>query len=158
MYEGIYLIQEREFIKTCENIYKIGRSHNLDERIKQYPKQSKLFLIILCKNSYTIEKELVVLLTNKFKLCIDYGAEYFEGKLNNIIKEIENYFKNKKGLQLKKYTINSIIPYMINVLNTYNKKEELLLEIYAFLTNPNTHKRIILNMSPELRLDDKYLE
>ena len=99
--EGIYLIQEREFIKTKEDVYTIGRSNNLSERIKQYPKESKLILIILCKNSSDVEKKLITILTKKFKLCSNYGAEYFEGKLNKIITEIENYFKNIKSLFCK---------------------------------------------------------
>jgi hypothetical protein len=108
MFEGIYLIQEREFIKTQENVYKIGKSNNLSERIKHYPKESKLLLIILCKNSGDIEKELIKLLTKKFKLCSNYGAEYFEGKIDKIINEIENLFKTTKSLfcRIKNSTTN----------------------------------------------------
>ena len=101
MYEGIYLIQEREFIKSGEEVYTIGRSHSINERIKQYPKQSNLFLIVLCKKSIEIEKELIKILTKKFILCSCYGAEYFEGKLDEIILEIEIYFKNIKSLFCK---------------------------------------------------------
>jgi hypothetical protein len=90
MYEGLYLIQEREFIKCKENVYKIGRSNNLNMRIKSYPKESKLNLIILCKKSSYVEKQVIKILTKKFTLCSNYGAEYFKGNLNKIIIEIEN--------------------------------------------------------------------
>ena len=38
------------------------------------------------------------------------------------------------------------------------EKQGLLLDVNAFLTNPNTHKKIILNMCSELRMDDLLLE
>jgi hypothetical protein len=116
MFEGIYLIQEREFIKCNENVYTLGRSHNLGERIKYYPKESKLLLIILCKDSISVEKELIKILTKKFKLCSVYGSEYFQGNLNSIIKNIETYFKTVKSLFCKiinnttnNFKINDII-------------------------------------------------
>ena len=47
----VYLIQEREFIKTSENIFKVGKyKQENNKRINQYPKQSKLILQILCDN------------------------------------------------------------------------------------------------------------
>jgi hypothetical protein len=36
--------------------------------------------------------------------------------------------------------------------------QTILLEVVAFLTNSNTHKKIILHMCPELRMDQKLLE
>jgi excinuclease UvrABC nuclease subunit len=57
MYEGIYLVQEREFIKTNEDVYKIGKSNNLSQRVRGYPKGSRLLLLILCKNVNDIEKK-----------------------------------------------------------------------------------------------------
>ena len=38
--EGLYLIHTRELRRLKENTYKIGRSHNLENRIIQYPKNS----------------------------------------------------------------------------------------------------------------------
>ena len=40
--EGIYLMHVREFISTNKNIYKIGRSHDIDNRVRQYPKGSRI--------------------------------------------------------------------------------------------------------------------
>ena len=59
-------------------------SHNM-YWVKSYPKESILHLIILCKKSDEYEKDLIKILTMKFKLASRYGAEYFEGKLNKII-------------------------------------------------------------------------
>jgi len=80
MYQGIYLIKEREFKNNNTDIYKVGRSFSLNTRIKQYPKNSSLHLIVFCKNCEIIENEIITLLTKKFKIRTDYGAEYFSVK------------------------------------------------------------------------------
>ena len=36
--EGLYLLQTRELIMLKTNIYKLGRSFNLCNRMSQYPK------------------------------------------------------------------------------------------------------------------------
>ena len=100
----------------------------------------------------------------------------------NYATKIEDcWFNDKNGLQLKKYTLDVIIGFMSNVMNIYrqklilmyekNKKEKnasvidyimkyqsLLIDVNAFLTNSNVHKKIIIYMCPELRIDDKMLE
>ena len=85
----VYLIQEREFIKTSENIFKIGKSkQENNKRINQYPKQSKLILQILCDNCDILEKELIISFKNKYNHRKDIGNEYFEGDFEDMIKNI----------------------------------------------------------------------
>ncbi len=100
----------------------------------------------------------------------------------NYATKIQNIWHNdKKGLQLKKYTIDVVTKYMLKIMEIYRERlvemynenkinkninvtdyimeyQGLLFDINSFLTNPNTHKRIILQLCPELRFDDKYLE
>jgi hypothetical protein len=83
----------------------------------------------------------------------------------NYATKIENcWFNDKSGLQLKKYTLEMVIEYMINVLEKFRlhlvgvrkenikkssrersdflmKYQSILLEVNAFLTNSNTHKK-----------------
>ena len=42
--KGCYLLRTREFKNLNDNIYKIGRSINLNKRIKNYPNNSELIL------------------------------------------------------------------------------------------------------------------
>ena len=42
----------------------------------------------------------------------------------------------------------------INVTDYIMEYQGLLFEVNAFLTNPNTHKRIILQLCPELRFEE----
>jgi hypothetical protein len=98
----------------------------------------------------------------------------------NFATKIEDLWLNdKSGLQLKKYTLDMIIKFMLNVLDVYGQRLErmikeknkttarmdyimlnqnLFLEVRSFLTNSNTHKKVIIMLCPELRLDSKMLE
>jgi len=102
--EYIYLLKEREFIKTGENIYKIGRTkqNNLN-RIQNYPNGTILLYQRKCINSTILEKKIIANLKIKFKNRLDIGYEYFEGDenamqdiINDIIKqENTNMGKNE---------------------------------------------------------------
>jgi hypothetical protein len=59
LYEGIYLLQTREFVNSKQEIYKIGRSHNLSRRVLNYPNKSIIFLMIECIDSPKHEKYLI---------------------------------------------------------------------------------------------------
>jgi hypothetical protein len=45
----------------------------------------------------------------------------------------------------------------INITDYIMEYRGLLLDINAFVTNPNTHKKIILQICPELRFDEKLM-
>ncbi len=117
-YEGLYLVKEREFVRFNEDIYKIGKSQNVLDRVKKYPKESMLHLLIFCKDSDMLEKELIKMLTKKFKLASQYGAEYFEGKLDKIILEIESFMKRKKCIFC---VMNNIMTHTVNVKSINNE-------------------------------------
>lgn len=91
----IYLLQEREFITTEQNIYKLGKTkqENL-QRFKQYPKGSKLLLQQVCDVCDILETELIRDFKNKYTHRKDIGNEYFEGDYNNMIKDIHNKITN----------------------------------------------------------------
>ena len=95
MYSYIYLVQEREFINTKENIYKLGKSRQENTaRVKQYPKGSKLLLQHICNDCDMFEKKLISDFKNKYKHRKDLGNEYFEGDYNDMIKDIHNKITN----------------------------------------------------------------
>jgi hypothetical protein len=92
----IYLLQEREFIKTKEQIYKVGmtRRKNL-ERFNEYPKGSELLFQMICTNYYNIEHKIINIFKNKFIQRTDIGREYFEGNYINMINIIYSTITNK---------------------------------------------------------------
>ena len=76
----IYLLQEREFIKTNEYIYKIGRTKKENtHRFNQYPKGSILLFQMICNNCENIERQIIEQFKIKFNHRKDTGNEYFEG-------------------------------------------------------------------------------
>jgi hypothetical protein len=77
---NIYLIWEREFLKTRENVYKIGRTDNIKRRLSQYPKGSRLIFSIYTPDCLTSERELIRQFRVTFKSRTDIGSEYFEGE------------------------------------------------------------------------------
>ena len=95
MSEYIYLLQEREFITTKQNIYKLGKTkqENL-QRFKQYPKGSKLILQQVCYDCDMLETQLIREFKNKYIHRRDIGNEYFEGDYNEMVKDIHNKITN----------------------------------------------------------------
>ena len=92
----IYLLQEREFIKTKENIYKIGmtKKENL-HRFNQYPKSSLLLFQMICNDCRNSEKQIIKLFKEKFKHRRDIGNEYFEGEYKSMIDLIYSTIKDE---------------------------------------------------------------
>ena len=58
--EYIYLLQEREFIKTNENIFKIGKTKQANnKRFSNYPNGSILLFQMICNNCDILEKQII---------------------------------------------------------------------------------------------------
>ena len=95
MSEYIYLLQEREFMNTKQNIYKMGKTkqENL-KRFKQYPKGSKLLLQQICEDCDMLETQLIRDFKNKYIHRKDIGNEYFEGDHIDMSKDIHNKIVN----------------------------------------------------------------
>ena len=94
----IYLLQEREFIKTKENIYKVGRTRKDNyERFNQYPKGSILLFQMICKRCEKIEVEIIKEFKERFKQRKDIGNEYFEGDYKIMIDIIYLEIKKEKN-------------------------------------------------------------
>lgn len=89
----IYLIQEREFVRANEDVYKIGKTKtsSAHARIKQYPKDSVLFYTEAVRNCDEMESLLLNELSRTFKRRTDIGREYFEGDPEKIINTIKNF-------------------------------------------------------------------
>lgn len=86
MSQYIYLLQEREFIKTKEHVYKVGMTKKENhERFKQYPKGSVLLFQIICNNCKNMEKLVLKKFKETFKQRKDIGNEYFEGEYKSMI-------------------------------------------------------------------------
>jgi len=84
----IYLIKIYPY---TDNIYKIGRTINILERLASY-KRYKIVFITSCLNDVQCEKELLQLFRLKFTECKEMGSEYFYGEYQQMKRTIQDYF------------------------------------------------------------------
>lgn len=85
----VYILREREFIKTGENIYKIGKTKkDYLARFTKYPKGSNLLLFMPCINCDQLETVIINLFIDKYKQRKDIGKEYFEGDFKKMARDI----------------------------------------------------------------------
>jgi len=100
----IYLLQEREFLKTKENIFKVGMTTKQNyERFNQYPKGSILLFQMICINCKNIEKIIITIFKEKFIQRKDIGNEYFQGNYKNMIDIIYLTIKDEKEAIQEEY-------------------------------------------------------
>lgn len=126
----IYLIQEREFFVSNQNVYKIGKTKQDNmKRLKDYPKGSNLILYIKCKDCDKIEIQLINDFIKKYKHRRDIGNEYFECDVNQITYDIFNCIHSQNILTTDNITnvVNLNIPEKPDVIdftkiNNYGKE------------------------------------
>ena len=172
---SIEYIQENEFRKELELEYKC----KLDDT------ENKLFMRIFSdyenKKLINTLSSLIIKFVKKEDQKIQSVFNIDSARGNYATKIEDMWLNDKSGLQLKKYTLDVIIKYMLNAMDLFRLKlidirkenikhitqersdylmkyQGLLLEVNAYLTNSNTHKKVILFMCPELRLDQKLLD
>lgn len=85
-YNICYIMHEREFIKTGEPIYKIGKTtQTIENRLRQYPNGTKLITWKNVENCHNTEQTIIKQFTEHFIHRTDIGNEYFEGTLERMI-------------------------------------------------------------------------
>lgn len=90
--EYIYLLQERESLRCHDEIYKIGRTKQEGvSRIKNYPKGSKVWLMIIVNDSVKAENDLLDHFDKMFIQVSEVGREYYKGNPVQMMEEIIKY-------------------------------------------------------------------
>ena len=87
----IYILCIKAFLQKRHNIYKIGRTHDIFDRINGYPAGSKLFFTIFTTNVMFHERYIISKFSEIFIQRKDIGTEYFEGNVVTMIEKISNY-------------------------------------------------------------------
>ena len=100
--EYVYLIQEREFVKSNEQTYKIGRTSSLYNRLSAYPKDSEIIMLCNVDNSVEAESILKDRFKHEFKQQRQYGSEYFFGDVKRMQSVISQLLFNKQTTFLQK--------------------------------------------------------
>lgn len=84
----IYLLRTRASVNINESVYKIGKTTDFNKRLSGYDKGSEPILILYVVNCDVFERVLIDNFTNLFTKRNDYGNEYFEGNVREMIQEI----------------------------------------------------------------------
>jgi hypothetical protein len=76
----IYMLREREFIKTRENVFKVGKTREYKQRFASYPKHSHVVMMYFTSDMSTAERNLLSHLSTieGIRHRKDIGREYFE--------------------------------------------------------------------------------
>ena len=154
--EGLYLMHTREFISTNVPIYKIGRSNQLDNRVKQYPNGSKIMLMIKCKNSVSCENNLKKLFKSKFIQKTYYGSEYFEGNYVDMIKEICDYVNNVNVLftdEINKLNKLKKVKKVKKIKKVEQKVEQIVEQIIEKKVKKKVEKKIVKIENKDINTD-----
>jgi hypothetical protein len=84
--EVIYIIHLREFIKSGEEVYKIGRTCNPAQRFGSYPSGSDIIFECRVADSKAIEDAAKFRFRRIFTYMPNYGYEYFKAPRSAIVK------------------------------------------------------------------------
>jgi hypothetical protein len=171
---SIEYIKKEEFYKELEEEYK--------EKI--YDGTDKIFLLIF--QDYK-KKKLIKTMSDLILKFVKKDNQKFQSVFNidtarsNFATKINDFWMNdKKGIQLRKFTVDKVVSYMIEILEIFRLRlvkvrdenirrstsqrsdylminQMILFEVVSFLTNSNTHTKIVILLSPNLRCDDRLL-
>ena len=85
-----YIIQERELVRLGESTYKIGKTGQNPPwgRFKGYPKGSELILLLKVSDKHVFEKNVLSVFKIKYQHMTEYGNEYFNGDVNEMIQDM----------------------------------------------------------------------
>jgi uncharacterized Zn-finger protein len=86
-----YIFQVREHKRLNENVYKIGKTNrDIIQRFKEYPKGTVMKYTMVVDDCSKFEFDIKKHFKNIFIHRMNYGEEYFEGDICEMIKEMNN--------------------------------------------------------------------
>ena len=88
----IYLLKEREFVKSKEQVYKLGKTQNPRNRLAAYPKGSMILFLTNCNDCGIAEREILAKFRTIFIQRPDIGREYFQGNHFDMLRILYHYF------------------------------------------------------------------
>ena len=153
--EGIYLIQIKDIVITHNNIYKIGRSHNIITRIKKYPKGSSAIVLLECCNSVQCEKDLISIFKQKFTQNKYYGLEYFEGDKIDMMEVICKEVKKYNDIEKEKLDAVKKIKEIEKIEEEPIIKEEPIIEEPNKLQKENDKHKLDINEKELIKENNK---
>lgn len=97
----LYILQPREFLRSGESVYKIGRSINVEKRSKSYPKGSLLLFCMYVSEQKRAESELIRQLCETCEQCLQFWREYFKGEFEHVLEVMLSICRSYRKLDVK---------------------------------------------------------
>lgn len=154
----LYAIQTRHCVCNRMRVFKLGRTNNFSKRYCQYPKGSKIIACLPVSHMIDAEKMLLALCRKKFTQRKDFGAEYFEGDIGDIVGAIVNVVAHFPVTQ-----IEIITPYVEVETEVDNVEEEGHVEVekgvttYAETIDVTPSVSVAFLPAREVRLNNKVM-
>lgn len=131
---AIYLLQEREFLNSGENVYKIGRTSQEGlKRFDSYPKGSVLYCIRKSDNPIRDEKTIKNVFDDMFENRDDIGREYYQGDLTDMISIFYRHFGHEEDTGVEYYAKGTSSVICDNYDDNYDADDELIAEFIAHI-------------------------
>lgn len=119
----VYVLIEREFITSQQNVYKIGKTKDIIQRFKNYPKGSKLLCLSMCNDHHKSETNLKNVFKQNFIHRQDIGQEYFEGDLYDVIDTFHKHYEIRECTSLSHVESHTLQDVPKN--NQFNSKHKV---------------------------------
>lgn len=81
----LYAIQTRHCVHNSMPVFKLGRTRDFKRRQGQYPKGSRVVACMSVSHMIDSERMLLALCRKNFVPRLDFGREYFEGNVCDIV-------------------------------------------------------------------------
>lgn len=81
----LYVVHTRHCIHMRMPVYKVGRAVDAGKRLQQYPKGSRLLARLPVSRMRDSETVLLALCRRNFAQRKDFGTEYFEGEVGEVM-------------------------------------------------------------------------
>ena len=91
----IYLLLSNECKNKDEQVYKIGKTKNLNRFITGYEKGFIMMYFCICLDCDEAEQKILDVFKQKFKPRKDYGCNFFEGYYPKMIELIHECIQNE---------------------------------------------------------------
>ena len=98
----LYILQEREFFRSGEDVYKVGRTdRDVFERFKEYPKGSRLLFCqhVPLDRVKDLEDEVKARFRRLFRARIDVGSESFVGQWHEMVDVVVDVVREDRDVK-----------------------------------------------------------
>lgn len=106
----LYMLVEREFLRG--RVCKIGRTLDMVQRFRHYPKGSKLLAVVFSRDHVVAEGQLIALFTKEYTQRVDIGREYFEGPLFKMLASFTDFMtelsRNSQNLDIEGHEVQGV--------------------------------------------------